>query len=109
MNILNSEKQAMIIGSLVEGSSIRSTERMTGVHGDTILRLMVRVGDSCEKIMDSKMHNLSCTEIEIDEVWEFVGKKQRHVKPSDNPNEVGDFYTFVAIDPNKVDSIIQGG
>ena len=55
MNILKSEKQGMIIGGLVEGSSIRSIERMSGVHRDTIMRLLVRVGDTCEEIMDSAM------------------------------------------------------
>ncbi len=99
MNILDSAKQEMIIGGLVEGSSIRSLERMGGVHRDTIMRLLVRVGDSCEKIMDSTMRNLPCKDIEVDEVWSFVGKKQRHVKSQDNPNEVGDFYTFIALDP----------
>jgi len=60
MNNLKSEKQEMVIGGLVEGSSIRSIERMTGVHRDTIMRLMVGVGDICEKIMDQTMRNLTC-------------------------------------------------
>lgn len=98
MNFLNSKKQEMIIGALVEGVSIRSTERMTGVHRDTIMRLLVKAGDSCEKIMNTEMRNLSCKNIEVDEVWSYVGKKQRHVGIEDNPNEVGDFYTFVALD-----------
>jgi IS1 family transposase len=98
MNILGSSKQEMVIGSMVEGSSIRSTERMTGVHRDTIMRLVVKVGDACEKIMDTTMRDLSCKNIEVDEVWSFVGKKQRHVGPMDNPNRVGDFYTFIALD-----------
>jgi len=90
-DILKSEKQEMVIGGLVEGSSIWSIERMTGVHRDTIMRLMVSVGNSCEKIMDTSMRNLTCKDIEVDEVWSFVGKKQRHVGPMDNPNMVGDF------------------
>ena len=98
MNILNADKQEMIIGALVEGSSIRSTERMTGVHRDTIMRLLVKAGGSCEKIMNAEMRNLSCKNIEVDEVWSYVGKKQRHVGLEDNPNEVGDFYTFIALD-----------
>jgi len=98
MNILKSEKQEMVIKGLVEGSSIRSIERMTGVHRDTIMRLMVGVGNTCEKIMDITMRNLTCKNIEVDEVWSFVGKKQRHVGPMDNPNVVGDFYTFIALD-----------
>jgi len=103
MNNLKSEKQEMIIealveGSSMEGSSIRSIERMTGVHRDTIMRLLVKVGGACENIMDSTMRNLSCNDIEVDEIWSFVGKKQRHVGLKDNPHQVGDFYTFVALD-----------
>jgi IS1 family transposase len=99
MNILNSQKQEMILGAMVEGSSIRSTERMTGVHRDTIMRLVVKVGNACEKVMDTTMRNLSCKDIEVDEVWSFVGKKQRHLTLEDDPNSVGDFYTFIALDP----------
>ena len=88
----------MVIGGLVEGSSIRSIERMTGVHRDTIMRLMLKVGSTCEQIMDSTMRDLTCKNVEVDEVWSFVGKKQRHVTMNDDPNEVGDFYTFIALD-----------
>jgi len=98
MNILNTEKQEMAIAALVEGSSIRSVERMTGIHRDTIMRLLVRVGDSCQKIMDSTMRGLTCKNIEVDEIWSFVGKKQRHIGKDDDPSRVGDFYTFVALD-----------
>ncbi len=88
----------MIVRGLVEGASIRSLERLTEVHRDTIMRLLVRVGDSCEKIMDSTMKGLTCKNIEVDEIWSFVGKKQRHVGLDDDPSKVGDFYTFVALD-----------
>jgi IS1 family transposase len=98
MNILKSEKQEMVIGGLVEGSSIRSIERMTGVHRDTIMRLIVSVGNTCEEIMDTSMRNLPCKNIEVDEVWSYVGKKQRHVGMNDDPDRVGDFYTFIALD-----------
>lgn len=98
MNRLTLEKQAAIIRGLVEGSSIRSVERMTGVHRDTIMRLMVAVGDGCGKTLDQMMRNLPCKRIEVDEVWCYVGKKQRHVGVGDDPNQVGDFYTWVAID-----------
>jgi len=98
INILKSEKQEMVIGGLVEGSSIRSIERVTGVHRDTIMHLMVSVGSTYEKIMDTTMRNPPCKNIELDEIWCFVGKKQRHVGLNDDPNAVGDFYTFVALD-----------
>lgn len=97
-NILPKEKQAVVIGSLVEGASIRSIERMTGIHRDTIMRLGVRVGEACGKMMDSMMRQLPCEKIEVDEIWGFIGKKQRMVTAEDSP-EMGDAWTFVAIDP----------
>lgn len=98
MNKLAIEKQEAVIRALVEGCSVRSTERMTGVHRDTILRLMVRVGNASEIILDDMMRGLNCERIEVDEIWTYVGKKQRHVSSDDNPSEVGDFYTWVAMD-----------
>ncbi|MDO8751318.1 MAG: IS1 family transposase [Dehalococcoidia bacterium] len=98
MNKLKIEKQTAVIRALVEGSSIRSTERMTGVHRDTIMRLMVQVGDTCGEVLDHTMRGLHCQRIEVDEIWAYVGKKQRHVQDGENPAQVGDFYTWVAMD-----------
>jgi len=90
MNKLSLDKQAAVVSALVEGSSIRSTERMTGVHRDSITRLPVRVGEGCQRIMDERMQILPCKHIQVDEIWCYVGKKQRHIKDSDNPDLVGD-------------------
>ena len=98
MNVLSAEKQEIAIKALVEGASIRSVERMTGIHRDTIMRLMLRIGQNCEQILDETMHGLSCRFIEVDEIWCFVGKKQRHLKKTDDQNELGDQWVFVAID-----------
>jgi hypothetical protein len=76
MNVLSKDKQAVVIGALAEGNSIRSIERMTGVHRDTIMRLGVRVGKGCEKVLNEKMRGLNCSRIEVDENWGFIGKKQ---------------------------------
>ena len=59
---------------------------------------MVQVGDTCGVLLDDLMRGLLCNRIEVDEVWCYVGKKQRHVKGVDDPHQVGDFYTWVAID-----------
>lgn len=96
-NILDKSKQTSIIGALAEGSSIRSVERMTGVHRDTIMRLGVRVGKNCANLLNHKMRNLSCRQLQFDELWGFVGKKERHVNPNDSP-QLGDVWTFCAID-----------
>jgi IS1 family transposase len=96
-NVLNTDKQTAIIAALAEGSSIRSIERITGVHRDTIMRLGVRVGNGCQMLLDSKMQDLGCRYLQFDEVWGFIGKKERHVSVDDDP-ELGDVWTFCAID-----------
>jgi IS1 family transposase len=96
-NVLNTDKQIAVISALAEGSSIRSIERMTGIHRDTIMRLGVRVGQGCTSLLDAKMRNLSCNRLEIDELWGFVGKKEHHVKIDDDP-QFGNVWTFCAID-----------
>src|SRR5258708_37019091 len=97
-NVLPREKQIAILSALVEGNSARSVERMTGVHRDTILRLMVRVGNGCADLLNVTMRNLPCDRLELDELWAFVGKKQRHVSDVDDASRVGDTWTYVALD-----------
>jgi IS1 family transposase len=96
-NVLNTDKQIVIIAALSEGSSIRAIERMTGVHRDTIMRLGVRIGQGCTALMDETMRDLPCTRLEMDEIWGFVGKKERNVKPEDG-SDMGSVWTFCAID-----------
>ena len=96
-NVLQIDKKIAIISALTEGSSIRSVERMTGVHRDTIMRLGVKIGQGCAALMDAQMKNLPCTRLEIDEIWGYVGKKDRSVRNGDSM-EVGSVWTFCAID-----------
>ncbi len=97
MNNLPNEKQTEIVAALTEGCSIRSVERLTGVHRDTIMRLGVRVGMGCAALHDVTMRNLQVPLIEMDELWAFVGKKQRRLTAQDGTDK-GDQYTFLAID-----------
>lgn len=96
-NILSTDKQIAIIGALAEGSSIRSIERITGVHRDTIMRLGVKIGKGCTVLMDANMRDLPCNRLEMDEIWGFVGKKDRNVRMDDDP-QYGNVWTFCAID-----------
>lgn len=96
-NVLSIDKQVAIISALAEGSGIRQIERMTGVHRDTIMRLGVKVGKGCASLLDSKMRDLECDHLQFDELWGFIGKKQKHVEPEDS-RELGDVWTFCAID-----------
>lgn len=95
---LSTDKQIAVTAALAEGNSIRSIERMTGIHRDTIMRLGVRIGQGCAKVLDAKMRNLNSTSIQVDELWGFVGKKDKNVKETDDTNAVGSVWTFCAID-----------
>lgn len=97
MNILPLEKQVQIVSALTEGCSIRATERLTGVHRDTIMRLGVRIGQGCSEIHDRLFCNVSVPLIEMDEIWSYVGKKQRRITPDDGADK-GDQYIFTALD-----------
>jgi IS1 family transposase len=96
-NVLPMEKRISVISALAEGSGIRQIERMTGINRNTIMNLGVRVGQGCAALIDNKMRNLACEHLQFDELWGFIGKKQRHVHSGDSP-ELGDVWTFCAID-----------
>lgn len=97
-NVLPTEKKAVAVSMLCEGNSIRSVERMTGIHRDTVMRLGVRVGEACRDLMDQSMRELPCAKIEVDEIWGFVGKKDRNVVEGDSA-DLGSVWTWVAVDP----------
>ena len=74
---LSTEKKTQIVAALCEGVSIRSIERMPDIHRDTIMRLGVRMGEGCGRIMDERIRDLESANVEIDEIWGFIGKKQK--------------------------------
>src|SRR2546421_10668872 len=96
MNVLSRDKQIEIIACLTEGMSIRSTERLTGIHRDTIMRLGARVGRGCAELHDRMMVGIRTGRLEFDELWSYVGKKQRQVTRKDR-SVFGDQYTFIAL------------
>jgi IS1 family transposase len=99
MNALKPEKKLAVLSALVEGNSIRSTERMTGVHRDTIMRLLVEVGDRCQMILDERMRDFHSRLIQADEIWTYCRCKQQRLADEEQNNpELGDQYVFVALD-----------
>ena len=97
MNTLPKDKQIQVIAALVEGCSIRSIERMYDVHRDTVMRLMVRTGQHCMTIMDDYVRDVPAGVIQCDELWTFVGKKDKRLNGTDGAN-LGSQYIFVAMD-----------
>lgn len=96
-NVLPTHKQVAVIRALTEGCSVRSVERIVGVSRETVLSLLVRVGEGCADLMNETMRDLDADRFEVDEIWGYVGKKQRHVREGDS-DEVGDAWTYVAIE-----------
>lgn len=94
-NILKTEKKVQVVSMLAEGSSMASIARITGIHPDTIMRLAVRIGQACAKIQDEKMRGLTCKQIQVDEIWGFVGAKRNNAKRA---SAYGDVWTFIALD-----------
>ncbi len=100
MNRTPLARRTQIINCLVEGNSIRSTERMTATHRDTIMRLMVEVGTGCATIANEQMRNLDCRRIQCDEIWTYCRIKQARIPRGTDHTKIGDQWTFVALDPD---------
>lgn len=90
-------KAETVLKLLLEGMAVNAVERLTGVHHTTILKLLVLAGEKCERIMAEKIRGIEVRDVECDEVWAFIGKKQKRVRADDDPS-LGDCYTFVAIE-----------
>jgi len=87
-----------IIRLFVEGCSVRSIERITGIHRDTVLNILVIVGDHCERLLDNLIHNLPVRDVELDEIWGYVGCKEKRNVMGDPLR--GDAYCFVGLECN---------
>lgn len=99
-NVLQTEKQMMILNLLVEGNSVRSVNRLTGVHLQTILNLLVRFGDKCRDFLDREMRDMTCAHLELDEQWTYVQKKQARLTVDERAerSDIGDMYLWLALD-----------
>ena len=90
-----------VLKLLVEGCSVNTIQRVTGVHHGTILKILVLVGEKCEKLMGRLIVNVPVTDVQCDEIWGYVQKKEAHKLPDEADDEgIGDAYCFVAIERN---------
>ncbi len=97
MNKLTPERRAQVINCLVEGNSIRSTVRLTGVGKNTVARLLVAVGKACSVFQDKAFRQLKCSRIQCDEVWSFVGSKEKNTSAEKKAQGCGDCWTWTAL------------
>ena len=100
MNRLPIEKRVQIVTLMVEGMSMRSISRAAGVSINTVTKLLEDVGAACCEFQDKAMRNLTITQVQVDEIWAFIGAKQKNVPVESDPElGLGDCYTFTSIDP----------
>ncbi len=96
-NVLSAAERIAVVSALVEGNSLRSTSRMTGIARNTVSKLLVDLGRAAARYQDEHLRGLRCRRIQGDEIWSFIGSKQKNV-PAAKRGEYGDCWTWVAID-----------
>ena len=98
---ISQDRAVLALQLLLEGNSIRSTERICQMDRNTIMSLLLKAGERCQLLMDEKLVNLDVRDVEADEIWGIVGKKEGHRTAKDqNVAEIGDAYCFVAMERN---------
>src|SRR5262249_13759182 len=103
MNKLDSVRRSAVIRSLIEGNYIRSTFRITCTANVTVFRLLEYVVAACREYQDVTLRNLPCRELQCDELWSFVGKKEKRATDEQKSQGLGDAWIWTAIDtPTKL-------
>lgn len=97
MNRLSTEKRVQILAALCEGASINATARQTGASKVTILKLLADIGEACLSYQREVFVNLPCRKIQADEIWSFIGSKERNTKAEKKEVGWGDVWTWTAI------------
>jgi IS1 family transposase len=96
---ISQDRAALALQLLLEGNSIRSTERISGMDRNTIMSLLVKAGDRCQRLMEEKIRGLAVSDVQADEIWGFVQKKEGHKwEHEKDAAEIGDAYCFVGIE-----------
>jgi transposase-like protein len=95
---LDTRRTSLALRHILEGCSIRSSERLVGVHRDTIMHAMVEAGPSCERYLERVVRLLHVSDVHADEIWGFVGCKEKTRERRGYGDEVGDAWCFVAME-----------
>jgi IS1 family transposase len=97
MNKLSTEERKSVVAALVEGNSLRSVTRMTGVHRTTVMKLLCDLGRACSEYQYKVFRNLRCKQIQCDEIWSFTYAKERNCTREMKAQGFGDTWTWVAM------------
>ena len=96
---LDIAKALQVLQLLLEGMSVRATMRVTGVNRNTIIDLLVQVGDHCEVMLEDRLQSVPVRDVQVDEVWGYVFCKEKtRAKKYDGQDEVGDAYCFIGME-----------
>jgi hypothetical protein len=77
---------------MLEGMSVRAISRITGLHKNTILSLMVTASEKAQRVFDAKVRNVRPKFVQMDELWCMVGCHGKSVTV-DSPGDWGDQWT----------------
>jgi IS1 family transposase len=99
MNRLDFTKRTLIVKMLTEGNSMRAASRIAGVSINTVTKLLCDLGEACNWYQDKHLRNLPCTELQMDEIWSFVGCRDKN-KATAKGKHPGDVWTWKAFCPN---------
>ncbi len=111
MNRLPMAKRVAVVRALVEGNSIRSTVRMTSVSKNTITKLLLELGAACTRYQADTLVNLPCKRLQCDEIWSFVGGKDKNISQDQKEKGLGSVWTWTALDADTklIASWVVGG
>jgi len=96
---LADDKALLALQLMVEGNSLRSIQRTTGIDINTLMKLLVKAGDKCERLVGRMIINIPVKDVQCDEIWGYVQKKEAHKLPAEKDDEsIGDAYCYVAME-----------
>src|SRR6266513_1025496 len=100
MNKLSTQERKQIVAALVEGNSMRAVARMMDVSRNTVDKLLRDLGRACSEYQDKAFRNLTSKRVQCDEIWSFIGAKEKNCTAEMKAKGAGDIWTWVALDPD---------
>ncbi len=97
MNPLPLKTRIAILDMPVEGSSMRSISRITGVSISTVTKLLEDAGKAGAAYHDATVRNVKARNVQCDEIWSFCYTREKNVAAARAaPNGAGDVWTWTA-------------
>ena len=85
---ISQERIVLALRLMIEGNSLRSTQRISGLDINTLMKILVKAGEKCEKLIGRLIVNVPVKDVQCDEIWGYVAKKEGHKLPGEENDEV---------------------